>query len=940
MKKQLILGMVYAVSILLPMNLFAQSTEGTEFWATFLQADHRDSDNKSISLSLTISARETSEVTIDNPYFPDKSVSVVIDGGTAETKTLPFKVTVNANQATEVQLYTGTAQSTNTNNEFCYTRRAEVVDSTALHVTATKPVSLYASNYKPASFDAANILPVSALQKDYLIQCYTPSDHGKAPQGTHFAVIATEDDTKVWYTPSVLTPKNAGYLTYLANKNDPYADKAQLEADSIQWAGFVIGEHTDSVVLQKGQVYYVWTGDGEGYDYDLSGSRVKADKPIAVLQGNPHTNLPYHKDFNINDPIQQRDHLFSQAMPLSTWGNTFAITRSSRKRDVLRIMAQEDGTEVRINGVLKHTFDFSSSDPKEHNKYWEIQIGDAVTNGGKKGDETRPDADVPGGSCFIETSCPCAVHLFIVSQQWDGDKNNNGDPAMLWVNPIEQRIDQITFSTFGSKNGTTYHYVNVVTDSASVATTNKMLINGDPLTGWQPVVGSDQNSDGAYRYYYVRHQLTSTDKNSKPLSYTLKREGAQEGDGFIAYVYGFTSNESYGYNAGGATKPLTQYVTINGEIFTPESDNTLCGEDTIKFACHPDYAYTKMEWNFGDGKDTVIPYGGDTLVPHYYEKSGTYPAFVKIFRESSNLCAGQNAVDSIPIRVTIGRYQFSIGTPDIPCPEDGKQYVGRIPYTNEGKVDLKGDNVTIKFNDAAQQDGFKDNMLVINEDYFEITIPNTAKPETQYGIDLKITSNCGGADTTLYFMLNFDNDVIDQRYNNVLGLLTTPFAGKELSDFQWYRTSDSTAVEGQVTSNLNFYDLPSGEYEGDAYYVCFTINKGQASETKTCACAKAFSKNTQEQNFGPDSTGLKIEATYSAIVSGGSVFVNADYKGQTDIECTAQWIDASGHIYNPQAYKIPDGGCIIPAPKVSSPTLYLLRVVTGKGSRSFKFLIQ
>ena len=294
-------------------------------------------------------------------------------------------------------------------------------------------------------------------------------------------------------------------------------------------------------------------------------------------------------------------------------------------------------------------------------------------------------------------------------------------------------------------------------------------------------------------------------------------------------------------------------------------------------------------------------------------------------------------MDSIPIKVTIGRYLFSIDNIEIPCPEDGKAYVGKVYYSNEGKVNLHGDNVTIEFDDVARLDGFKNSELVVNDDYFGITIPATAKPDTRYGIHLVIESDCGGADTTMNFMINFDKDVISQRYDNVLGLLTAPFDGKELSDFQWYRTSDSTAIEGQISSNLNFYDLPYGGNTTDTYYVCFTINKGKEDEVKTCACAKAFSDNTDKHNFGPDSTGLTITANY-AIQSGGKVFVNADWKGEKDIECYAQWIDASGHVYQNMKFDVPDGGCTIDVPAESG--LYLLYVQTGKGSRSFKFIIQ
>ena len=881
MRKHLFFGILFCLSAMPFMRIMAetivdgQSTEGKDFWVTFMQADQ--DPNNDLTLSLSISSRENCQVTISNPFT-----------GYSET------VSVAANQMQLVELYSGNVLVSNarsameTSGKVCYSAYSEKIDTCALHVTSTANISLFATNYKKATFDATNILPTASLLDEYIIQTYTPSDHdgASATQGSHFAVIAAEDNTIIDYCPSVPTEainEALGVLNFTG-------DSSLLTPEQLELVKYQFGRDTlHSPVLMKGQVWYVWTGKKDNHAGDLSGTFVRAQggKKIAVFQGCPHTNIPYQKE--------QRDHIFSQAMPTKYWGNTFALTASSnRPCDAIRVLALNDETTVYINGDSVYTFDFATN-PK---RYWEFEMG---TNG----------AYAKDGSCMLTTSCPCAVHLFMVSQRYHGDSKSNGDPAMLWINPIEQQIDQVTFATYSSKNGTTGHYVNVVTDQPDLMTLDSLSI----ASNFKPVSGSN-------RYHYAQISLGDV-----AASHTLKSNGSN----FIAHVYGFTKNESYGYSAGGATKPLTQYITINGQIFSADTENNLCGEDTVHFACHPDYEYEKIEWYFGDGKNDLT---NKDSVPHYYEKSGVYSAYVLIYRNSSNLCVGQSAVDSIPIKVTIGRYVFSIDGIEIPCPEDGKEYVGKVFYTNEGNVNLHGDNVTIEFDDAALAAGFKNEQLVITDEYFKITIPETAKPETNYGIHLVINSDCGGADTTMNFMINYDNDVITQRYDNVLGLLASSFEGKELSDFQWYRTSDSTAIEGQISSNLNFYDLPNGEYENDAYYVCFTINKGKSDEVTTCACAKAFNKNNQGHNFAPDA--ITITATYSTFV-GDKVFVNADYKGEKDIECYAQWINASGKIVDGKQFNIPDGGCTIPTPQDGG--LYLLRVITDKQSRSFKFII-
>lgn len=870
-----------------------QSTEGKDFWVTFMQADQRtsssgdwDGNYNKLKLSLSISSRENCEVTVSNPFT-----------GYSET------VSVEAGVMKPVELYVGhplvneARAAMKESKKVCYAVNNEVVDTCALHVTSTANISLFATNYKKATFDATNVLPTTALLDEYYIQTYTPSDHQGTAQGSHFAVIAVEDNTKVYYTPSVLTPKNKGYNDYLEMskrewESNPWtsdeqkaAYEAQLAALEAVWGDFVIGEHTDSVTLNKGEVYYVWTEAGTGEDFDLSGTHVKADKKIAVFQGCPHTNIPLG--------VKERDHIFSQAMPIQYWGTTFVLTASEkRKVDFIRILALNDGTDVFINGTKVHTFDFST----EKKQYWEFKIGTS-------GDYAKD------GSCVLTTSCPCATHLFMASKK--ADDVSDGDPAMLWVNPIEQQIDQVTFATYASSNGTTAHYVNIVTDKPEF-----MTLDGQPFAEgeFKAVTGSD----GAY--FYARKSLGNT-----ATSHTLKSDSSQ----FIAHVYGFTSNESYGYSAGGATRILTD-IEIDGQEYTP--DMQLCGDSIIHFACNINTSVDKIVWDFGDGTPQLE--GQEKEVTHYYEKSGDYLAYVLIFRSDDKGCGVIKGRDSISLKVHIERADFEMERVEVPCVEAGEKKRCFIYYTNAGGVNMFGGNVTIEFDETAQQAHFDASTLEVHEDHFVFDVPDDVDIELLYGLMIHIQSICGLKSDTLQFRMPFSSDVIDQRSNNVLGLLTAPFIGRTVDDIQWYRSSDNTALEGQTSAVLNFYDLPADKIDDDTYYVCFTLNKGQASEVQTCACPKAFTGTTPKPDFeGQD---LTITAIFN-VLAGGKVFVNSDWKGETDIECTARWINTSGQVYKDWKFSIPNGGCTIPAPDEKG--LYLLQVVTDKTSRSFKFLI-
>lgn len=870
-----------------------QSTEGTEFWLTFPRAD--ESDSKEAKPFLAISAKKAGDNTIHVINTALGLDSVII-------------MTAADNRYKEIEIPA----------KYCYLTKGDDANANcfkSLHITSTDTISLYAGNWPwyidektkkkvCASFDVANILPDTTLRDQYVIQAYSPSDHdGDGDcQGSHFAIIATEDNTVVDYC---LTAKTEA-MHKVQRKIDAGVPETSLTDEERALLHYQIGIDTlQTPVLKAGQVYYIWTGEGAQADYDLTGSWVKArdEKKIAVFNGVPHTNIPYK--------VRNRDQLFEQAMPTQYWGTKFAVTASEgRYKDRLAILALNDETEVHIkyelaNGSIKdsiaHVFDFASN-PKH---YWEFEYN---TNG----------ADYKFVSCYIETSCPCAVHQIMVSNAHDQNKEAPGDPSMAWLNPIEQVISDITFSTFQTYN----HYVNIVTDSANVKYMHLLGMSSrqDSLLekAFYPLNGNEA-------YSYARIQL-----DNNPKAYTLTGK-----TGFIANVYGLGSKESYSYSVGGATKPLTQFITINGQKFTPDSKNSLCDEDTVNFACHPDYEYDSIYWYFGDGTDTLLTYEQaqeDTIIPHYYKESKSYEAYVDIYRKSSNLCKGQAAVARIPFTVTIGHYQFTIGEADIPCPEDGKEYIGKIPYTNPGLVDLHGENVKIEFDQTAKDDDFKDSELVVKDGYFQISIPDNADPEKTYGIHLVITSDCGGADTTLTFSVNFDNDILIQRYDYLLGLKASFMEGHQLHDFQWYRYPDSTKVEGQTTSNLNFYDLPEGTVKpGDAFYLSFIMD----NETTTReSCPKAFDSNTKAPDFGsPDQ--LIITATYSP--RSKKVFVNADWKGKTDIECYAEWLDVSGRIWQEKKFNIPDGGCTIDVPTEGG--FYILRVKTDGGSRSFKMFI-
>ena len=880
MKKQLFFGVILAAMLVLPNTLFAQSTEGTDFWVTLMRGDDGNYD----ALLLSFSANHATKVYIEN-------------------KETEYRDTVEVGDNDIQQL------NLNAHESSCYVTDAqeETPVYRALHVTSDKPISLIAANYKNKSFDVASILPTRALLSEYRIQCYDPYSHSGTAQGSHFAIVAADDNVIV---DIVLT---AG------------TDKGEQAGDTIT---------TD--VLKRGQVYYVWTGNGEGSTKDFTGTEVKArdNKKIAVFNGNSHTNIPSKED---------RDHIYSQAMPINYWGRRFAITSSLttidnqkektsadykkldgywERIDKVRVLALVDGTIVKVDGDSVYTFDFATN-PK---RYFEFDFGakDNMTNYSGDGHKY-----FEGASHYIETSCPSAVHLFMTSNRYDhGEKTVdgtkykfcNGDPSLIWINPIEQKIKELTFGTFETKQ-VTDHFINIITTADNV---KSVLLDGDSI--YQKFDTLTYNKD------YMFARLTGVINGT----HTLTADS-----GFIAHVYGFGQRESYGYPAGGNTRDLSATLYINDEPYSSEGDNLLCGDKSVLFECRLDYKPDSIYWYFGDGTDTLLI--NVDSIRHFYDVGDrgnvNFEAYVKIFREIGSHdddCFEWTDYDydSIHFHVNVGMPTIEVKRIEIPrCIPLGTATDIQIILDNPAKVDLTSDSVQITLEQKAILAGFKDEDIQIQGDSMIIVhVPADTPDRTPYNMHIHIGSQCESTvfDKDIEFHMEYAIKQLEQRYNNVLGLIASKYVGKTLSDFVWIHNEVDTLQNQQ--SSVLYLDENDPETSGD-YFVCYTVKEAGKEEFRECTCPVTFDPNGKGHSFDPDETNLTVSG--SVAIKGNTAFVNADWQGKTDIECYAQWISVSGA--TSERYNLPDGGRAIPTPTENG--FYILRVVTDGAGRSFKIYI-
>ena len=571
----LLLGCLYATA--------QNSTQGMEFWFSYMENGYKNNGGTGwVDNTVMISAKRACTGVISKP-----------DGSLPD---IPFSV--GDNGITNITI--PEAYAYNENN-------SEVVSNKSLVLRATDTVSVFISNIATYSFDASFVLPVESLGSEYIIQCGQQSidfeglTFSEKAETSAFLIIAVEDDTQIDITPN-------------------------LETENF----LVFPGETTTISLNAGETFFV-RSNYDSDNRDLSGSMVFVHdgKKVAVFNGNTVTCIPH-------DVGNGRDHIFEQALPIDSWGQSFAITTSAtRARDFVKITSSLDDNVVRRNGQVIATL--------------------------QRGESYEFDLFSSTGSCFIETTRPSVVYLYNTTgeepQEPFGSKN--GDPSMAWIPPVEQRIDAITFCTFNSDYEFAtidHHYVNIVVDKSAVG---QVYLDGAliPSSNFSPVRGTDE-------YCFVRKSISH---GTHHLSCEL---------GLIAHVYGFGEARGYAYCVGANVMMLKQKLLVNGlwsEFFT--DGYYMCNDEDVDLTVETNYRIDEVHWDYGDGQT-----GQGVAVSHHYDTGGDYPvtAYILGFNEFSL----EVVHDTLSTMIHVGEILQHNETHEV-CDVDVFNYYG-LEFTQSG----------------------------------------------------------------------------------------------------------------------------------------------------------------------------------------------------------------------------------------------------------------
>lgn len=318
-------------------------------------------------------------------------------------------------------------------------------------------------------------------------------------------------------------------------------------------------------VLNKGEVFQVQSENLQGSDKsgqgDLTGSHVIADKPVAFYSGALATTIP-----NANCCW---DHLFEQIPPVHSWGRKyFTVPLKTRDHDIYRVLAAENNTTVSISG--EPFFYLNRGEFREFELFQ---------------DSPRQ----------IVSDKPVLVTQFSLSQNTDSIlTGGNGDPFMLVLNSVEQSIMEVNFVNFQSPAiaadstylGVKKHFLNIVALTTDVP--------GIQLDGVS--YQSEFNLFGDSDYSYAQIETT-------PGTHHLVNLNGKKG--FLAYIYGFGTWESYGYGSGFNVN-LNLDLGENIEFF--QSDTLLlCFGDTL--ISDAGSQFDSYKWSTGEVTQSIAVTG-------------------------------------------------------------------------------------------------------------------------------------------------------------------------------------------------------------------------------------------------------------------------------------------------------------------------------------------
>lgn len=510
-------------------------SQGTDFWFTFLPNFHNDYD----SLDTQPDKKLEHEIYIYISATTATNGTITLKNRQGQTRVEPFSIP-DPSQIYEFRTYFKPYELLGFNRSGAidyFGMQTESVAEQSVHITSDQPVTVYALNQASLTSDAFLVLPTDALAEDYIVTSYTSdiewSQFGQqipasSSTPSQFCIVATEDNTSIEIQPTAAT---------FASPNQ----EAQI------------------VMLNKGQSYLVQVDPRLERLSDLTGSVVRASKPVAVFGGHQRAVVPIEN----KNQLGSRDCLIEQMNPIRTWGRSAFIFPLAVSQDEIaagsnrfRVVAAFDSTEV-----------FVSDSPVallNRGQFYEGTLDQAAEVRSTKSTMVSMLKKTTGSGSVVSGS-------------------RVGDPFMMLVPPAEQFMKSYRFTNVQA-NTYTYNPFNGSVTKGPKVYVEQYLAVVIPSEGLPSLV-LDGTNIGDTRFQQIP-------KTSFYWATLRMEDGIHEitsDTTFGIYVYGYGVANSYGYIGGMSFRPLdVQPPTIEGVVqcgvFTGQVADSVIGDTRIKTA--------------------------------------------------------------------------------------------------------------------------------------------------------------------------------------------------------------------------------------------------------------------------------------------------------------------------------------------------------------------
>ena len=365
-------------------NLVQSGASGTEFWIAIPRPGNNNTGQMQARYEIHVTSEHQTNVTVYYPDEPFYSNSKVVE---------PGKVTVfSSSQKMQEEFWISSNEISNS---------SEI--RKGICISSEHPVTATYYSFVGSSVESCRILPQHTLGLEYRYLSYYSYRDGNEDRNGGCLILATRPNTLV----EISLPRRPNSVVRSMD-------------------GHYAGERY-SVMLDSGEVYALATATVDSVlTADLSGAKIKADKPVAVVSFHFGSKLPMVAG------DESPSVLIEMLPPVSSWGKSHVammaqLTAGPNVENLYRIVAAEDNTDYRMLRV--DMFDGSILDRNEG----------VLSNAGEWSEigDTDPESsgNVKRSVTIWSSNKPTLLMQYGVSHSSGGIS-----PFMMHIPPLEQFV--------------------------------------------------------------------------------------------------------------------------------------------------------------------------------------------------------------------------------------------------------------------------------------------------------------------------------------------------------------------------------------------------------------------------------------------------------------------------------------------------------------------